>query len=468
MPWGGARGGQPYALTTMSSRDLLRDLDNLSLVEDSELQEFRRRWREEVESRARSAKSGADAVSASSTDEAGKAAGKDVGNRVGRDPKAISLDIRKAGSASGTALVSARLAAGTAQPQREASDGAATAVDVYDTAVRFEREGNLSKALEFYQKAFRMDDQCDSKWRKLWARGELSDAAPSTDDGEKDRPDFTYEWFERENGPYGFESSTTVATELSNIPLSFVPKKKNKTVPLAKVPDELILVVLKRIAWMDPYALVSIGLVNKKLYMLAREQVVWRDLCERTYRTFVPNVLALEAELPTYSNDWKVMFLKRPRVRHDGLYISRCHYWRPGQTDFGLTSPYLLVTYFRYLRFYRDGTAISLCTTTEPIDAVKLFRKLPKNVKSLMTGHWTLTGNRVEVVLTDRDRPNTVFTMRLAIRSTGHSCMNVAKWERYSSVQGDFDEVEYPLKTLKSFSFSRVRSYVSFPSPHCP
>lgn len=107
------------------------------------------------------------------------------------------------------------------------------------------------------------------------------------------------------------------------------------------------------------------------------------------------------------------MFLKKARVRFDGLYISRCHYWRPGQTEFGLTNPYIMVTYFRYMRFYRDGTAITLCSTMEPIEAVKLFRRPPKNVKSLMAGTWTMSGNKLEVLMTDKDRPNTVFSMKL-------------------------------------------------------
>ena len=49
----------------------------------------------------------------------------------------------------------------------------------------------------------------------------------------------------------------------------------------------------------------------------------------------------------------------------------------------------------------------------EPIDAVKLLRKPPKNVKSLMAGNWTMSGNKLEVIMTDRDRPNVVFNMRL-------------------------------------------------------
>jgi hypothetical protein len=112
-------------------------------------------------------------------------------------------------------------------------------------------------------------------------------------------------------------------------------------------------------------------------------------------------------------------------------------------------------------QFFRDGTAVSLCTTVEPIDAVKLLRELPKKVKSLMTGTWTLTNNKLDVVMTDKDRPNAVFNMRLVMRSTGHSCSNSVKWERYSSIQPPFDEVVYDLNgSFKPFAFSRVRSYI--------
>ena len=57
------------------------------------------------------------------------------------------------------------------------------------------------------------------------------------------------------------------------------------------------------------------------------------------------------------------MFLQRPHMRFDGLYVSRNTYLRKGLTEWRYKNPVHLVTYFRYLRFLPDGRFI---TRTSP------------------------------------------------------------------------------------------------------
>ena len=57
------------------------------------------------------------------------------------------------------------------------------------------------------------------------------------------------------------------------------------------------------------------------------------------------------------------MFLQRPHMRFDGLYVSRNTYLRKGLTEWRYKNPVHLVTYFRYLRFLPDGGFI---TRTSP------------------------------------------------------------------------------------------------------
>ena len=74
-----------------------------------------------------------------------------------------------------------------------------------------------------------------------------------------------------------------------------------------------------------------------------------------------------------YSSSWQQMFRLRPRIRFNGCYISTNNYIRPGQaapSHVTWSSPVHIVTYYRYLRFFRDGTVISLLTTTEPAEVV--------------------------------------------------------------------------------------------------
>ncbi|KAG8411207.1 hypothetical protein J3459_016551 [Metarhizium acridum] len=62
------------------------------------------------------------------------------------------------------------------------------------------------------------------------------------------------------------------------------------------------------------------------------------------------------------------------RVRFNGCYISTVNYVRSGQASTNQATwggaPIHIVTYYRYLRFFRDGTSISLLTTLEPTHVV--------------------------------------------------------------------------------------------------
>lgn len=306
------------------------DLDKLTIV-DEELESFREQWKREVEGKAGTSSLGGHERGATGT---GPSKGKETvrnSQEASKKTTGAKLEINSRG------WVAKSKSEAVDQKSSSSSDNGptpASAIEIYDLAVKFEREGNLSKALENYQRAFKMDDRIDFKWRQLWQKGELEAAtggSRATEESEHDQPDFSYHLFERETGPFSFETTATVANELGEMPLSFVPKRKNKSVPLAIVPDELILVLLKQVAWMDVYvgfegqeslrasgqafltnrlfrplllnqALLNVGLVNKKLYMLTREQVVWRDLCEKTYRPNVPSLLSLANELVSYSS----------------------------------------------------------------------------------------------------------------------------------------------------------------------
>lgn len=79
-----------------------------------------------------------------------------------------------------------------------------------------------------------------------------------------------------------------------------------------------------------------------------------------------------------YSNSWRQMYRMRPRLRFHGVYISTVNYTRAGAASASVSTwatPVHVVTYYRYLRFFRDGTCISLLTTAEPLDVVHIITK---------------------------------------------------------------------------------------------
>ena len=47
---------------------------------------------------------------------------------------------------------------------------------------------------------------------------------------------------------------------------------------------------------------------------------------------------------------WRMMYLERPHLRFDGLYVSRNTYIRTGVTEWRVKNPVHLVCYYRYFR----------------------------------------------------------------------------------------------------------------------
>jgi len=192
----------------------------------------------------------------------------------------------------------------------------------------------------------------------------------------------------------------------------------------------------------------------------------------------------------TYASSYRQMFRSRPRIRFNGCYISTVNYTRPGATSTNTLTwgtPVLVVTYFRYLRFFRDGTAISLLTTSEPADVVHHLTKenlhshhstaLPNSVmKDALRGRWRLSGpfsshkdpvsGEAEVegdvhVETEGVVPKYTYRMQLALSHAGKGARNnKLAWKGFWSYNRMTDDWgEFGLRNDRAFYWSRVRSF---------
>jgi len=189
-----------------------------------------------------------------------------------------------------------------------------------------------------------------------------------------------------------------------------------------------------------------------------------------------------------YRSSWRQLFRQRPRLRFNGCYISTVNYTRPGAASTDTRTwgtPIHIVTYFRYLRFFRDGTCISLLTTTEPIDVVHHLTKenlhrqhggnLPSAVmKDALKGRWRLSGpgngqtedeeeeGHVHVE-TEGVVPKYMWKMQFSLGSSGRKDAarnNKLGWVGFWSYNRLTDDWgEFGLKNDKPFWFSRVRGY---------
>ncbi|KAH6845317.1 hypothetical protein B0I37DRAFT_379784 [Chaetomium sp. MPI-CAGE-AT-0009] len=207
----------------------------------------------------------------------------------------------------------------------------------------------------------------------------------------------------------------------------------------------------------------------------------------RQARENTANTLAFYRSL--YSSSWQRMFRLRPRIRFNGCYISTVNYVRSGQASHNQVTwgtPVHIVTYYRYLRFYRDGSVISLLTTTEPADVVHHLTRealalhaggtapnLPSSVmRQALRGRWRLSREsdspgaapadiEGDVTVETEGVSKYIYRMDLALGTAGKTTRNnKLGWKGFYSYNPLTDDwAEFTMRHSKPFFFSRVKSY---------
>jgi hypothetical protein len=128
----------------------------------------------------------------------------------------------------------------------------------------------------------------------------------------------------------------------------------------ASVPAEIWLQVL---AQLDAAALCAASLVCKALLPLARQRALWRRLCWQRWR----GDSDLESELvAAHASSWFRMRCRRPYLRMDGVYCAKVSYVRRGVAEWTFNTPVHTVIYYRYLRFFPDGSLLSATSFDQP------------------------------------------------------------------------------------------------------
>lgn len=416
-------------------------------------------------------------------------------------------------------------------PQRERSTSPvatrrslpASALEHYERAVEKETQGSLGESLSLYRKAFRMDAKVDSHYReKYYPRPPASTSTPAT--AGTSLPPSTAA---AQKAP----PASIAALIESFAGLAIPPAGTEDTEvysPLTALPHELLLHIMHTLATTDVASFARCAKVCKALsFVVATEEPIWRDVCIQTFAKMAwdwrvsvdgtplvrrtlgdpdpsspssPDPAAVqeedveeeeeeeerivpddEAYLPA-SRTWRAMFQSRPRIRFNGIYISTCNYVRQGASQSGWNTPVHIVTYYRYLRFYDDGTVLSLLTTNEPSEIVHGFSRagvqgggaagttttaglLPTAVaKYVARGRWRIDPQgRVDVETVQRGMERYLFRMQLrlgGVRSGGRWVgSRKLVWEGFWSWNRVSDDLaEFSLRNDKAFIFSRVGS----------
>ncbi|CAI9617093.1 unnamed protein product [Staurois parvus] len=196
---------------------------------------------------------------------------------------------------------------------------------------------------------------------------------------------------------------------------------------ISELPMEVLMYVFRWVvsSELDLRSLEQLSLVCKGFYICARDPEIWRLACLKVWGR---NCVKL---LPYIT--WRQMFLERPRVRFDGVYISKTTYIRQGEQSLdGFYRAWHQVEYYRYMRFFPDGHIIMLTTPEEPQTIVPRLRTKNARIDSVLLGHYRLTQDtdnqtKVFAVVTTRkeEKPTEYqkyrYFRRAPVQETDHS-----------------------------------------------
>ncbi|XP_015756888.1 PREDICTED: F-box only protein 9-like, partial [Acropora digitifera] len=192
-------------------------------------------------------------------------------------------------------------------------------------------------------------------------------------------------------------------------------------------------------------------------------------ICRPQYETRMTHISDIPLELIMYIFKWvvsteldmksldqlarvKKMSLHLHNVT--GVYISKTSYVRPGERTLSFSyRPFHSVEYFRYMRFFVDGSVLLHTSADEPVTALaRLKHKHGGGNPSVSVGHYRLSEDMVTIVLNRKPATDShnqargrktrgppspileqIFRMELKVSSTGRRRRhNRLTWAHYS------------------------------------
>lgn len=524
----------------------------------SALEQFRQQWREEVEARSRQAGKKQSQTQPVQSGLRRREDGKRVERPALKLPTHHPLaEVKDAADASGEEPTGSDPIA-TIEGQVDDDDFSAegssaeprSALEHYERAVEKESQGSLGDSLSHYRKAYRLDAKVHQTYKNKHFPAKSKAGGPNPSNAAVTVPSTAHHSSKEPKADLNF--AEIIATSAKLPILGAEPMIKGDIPPpspIKDLPQEVLLELLLHIAIIDPAAFARLALVCRKLaYYVFTEVSIWKrivlgaefGLAGQQYE-FVTDILGRELIYQTFevapprplfeqmifskNEDWREVFHTYPRVRYTGVYISTVNYTRSGgasASQVTWNTPVHIVTYYRYLRFFRDGTCISLLTTSDPMDVVHhltqenlaLVRASGKDVaqphlaptnpsavatgppqapmvplsaqnvmKHALRGRWRLCHPTTDSDLSANDiarrggsapgdlhietegaGPRYMYTMHLSLKSTARSRTstknNKLQWKGFwSHNQLTNDWAEFQLRHDKAFIFSRVKSY---------
>lgn len=253
------------------------------------------------------------------------------------------------------------------------------AFELFELATEKEEAGQLNDASDYYWKAFKLDEKVDLKYReRYFGNIKPEDSKKIIDVKEK---------IKKNNiKPLELNKNQLIKLLDSYSECEFQPLDEEEPVYIEKLPYEVVEKIIEILLITDTPSWINFSLSCKKLSFIGfRDINIWKKLCELDYSRQVYKDNDEEKFKMLIKNQWGFnyyqMLNERPFIKFRGVYISKVSYMKEGARSENSNSwnlPYRIISYYRYYRFYSDGTCLKIITVLEP---KKVIPKLHKGYK---------------------------------------------------------------------------------------
>lgn len=351
--------------------------------------------------------------------------------------------------------------------------------ELFLQAAEQEQSGALYEAIKFYRRAMQLVPDIEFKINYSWS--------PDGDGVGKGYKDYSMESTDDETNMADLMSyfQQQLSFQESSLKMCQPELDFNQT-HISALPLEVLMYIFRWVVSsdLDLRSLEQLSLVCKGFYICARDPEIWRLACLKIW--------GRNCSKPNLYTTWRQMFLERPRVRFDGVYISRTTYIRQGEQSLdGFYRAWHQVEYYRYMRFFADGLVMMLTTPEEPQSMVPRLRTRNPRTDAILFGHYRLsqeTDNQTKVfavIMKKKDEKPLDYRYRyfrhapvqetdhsfhagLQICSTGRQKFNKLVWIHHSChityrSTGETAVTAFEIdKTYSPFYFARVKSFTAF------
>lgn len=312
------------------------------------------------------------------------------------------------------------------------------AVKMFAEAAQAEERGDLNEAIKLYRQAFRLDPNlCEIEVERMsnhLNRQKLASGLSQPQPAPLPPPT-----------PRTAGSGDRAVIHRPNLPL-VVREDETKSPTVLFIGDLAPEIILHIFSFLEAVALDTASGVCASWHVLAREASLWRKLCEEVWGADCIEYL------PDFGNSWRELFLHKPHLHFDGLYVNKSSSIRPGLREWGdLYDPIRVIKYFRYIRFYPDGTAITMLSNTEPRTVLAHTKREIQNEERAKKGSYVFDDGKIEIVV--RLDPRTTFRYRLFIAKTNARVRQCLRWSSMQCIMADGEEVTVPFDNEGPYYF---------------